>query len=159
AILVGLAASLPALKLAFRSLQEAYAPPDRPWFHDDILYETFSHLEPHEAARAGLVCTRWHRNSGRASYSRVVIVSASPSSRTLARTLLTCPHLRRYVQHLTVIHCTPLEPRLYEWIGLLPARSLKTCRYMGLTDVVLALEDMPAVDTAATAEAYGLGFK
>ncbi len=118
-------------------------PLHRVWYSDDILYEIFSYLEPADAARAGLVCTHWHRNAAHASYREVTLHTSSTFSRSLASTLLYNPDLRRHVRHLIVVHCAWYpQDHLYEWVRLIPPHSLQTCRIFGVPEATTRLQAM-----------------
>ncbi|KAL1950869.1 hypothetical protein VTO73DRAFT_18 [Trametes versicolor] len=153
--------SLHALGLALSQLifRLSKPPLHRLWYSDDILYEIFSYLDPADAAQAGLVCTHWHRNAAHASYREVHLHTSSTFSRSLARTLLHKPRLRRHVRHLTVVHCAwHPQNHLYEWVRLLPPYSLPTCRIFGVPDVTMKLQATIAVLKVRTEIAY-FGYK
>ncbi|OJT05617.1 hypothetical protein TRAPUB_3540 [Trametes pubescens] len=152
-------ASLHAVGLALARLTQR-PPQNKPWLPDDILYEVFSHLDPADAAQAGLVCAQWHRNAAQASYREVSLHTSSPFSRSLARTLMNNPRLRRYVRHLTVVHCAPLpQEHLYEWIYLLPPFSLKTFRVFALPEPTEKLRSAIVVGTAPITEIALFGYQ
>ncbi|KAH9854500.1 hypothetical protein C2E23DRAFT_75884 [Lenzites betulinus] len=133
AVLVGVVL-LPVIKLTVPYLKRL-AHPLAPisCLNDDLLYEIFSYLDPKEAARAALVCARWHHNATHAAYNSIFLHSTSPSSYALSRTLLACPHLCTHVQHVTVLHCTPdCRDSLYAWLDYLPGGSLKSCRVISV---------------------------
>ncbi|KAL1951099.1 hypothetical protein VTO73DRAFT_248 [Trametes versicolor] len=157
-IIFGLA-SLYAVGLALAPVNQRPAE-NKSWLPDDILYEVFSYLDPADAAQAGLVCADWHRNAAHASYREVSLHTSSPFSRSLARTLLNNPRLRRYVRHLTVVHCAPTpKEHLYEWIYLLPPFSLKTCRVFGLPEHTEKLRNAVVVGTTPMMEIALFGYK
>ncbi|EIW63727.1 uncharacterized protein TRAVEDRAFT_41157 [Trametes versicolor FP-101664 SS1] len=161
AVLFGLA-SLHAAGLALARLKQRLpdAPRNKAWLPDDILYEVFSYLDPADAAQAGLVCAQWHRNAAQASYREVSLHTSSRFSRSLARTLLNNPRLRRYVRHLAVVHCAPMpQEHLYEWVYLLPPFSLKAFRIFGLPEPTEKLRSAVVVGTTPITEIALFGYK
>ncbi|KAI0640330.1 hypothetical protein C8Q77DRAFT_1086018 [Trametes polyzona] len=155
-------ASLQAASLAaiVRIPSKLSGPPQaKPWFRDDVLYEIFSYLDPPDAAHAGLVCTHWYRNATQAMYRSVTLHASSRASHVLARMLRDREDLRRRVRHLTVLHCTPFpQDELYEWVALLPARALATCRLLVVCEWTWALELELAYETAGSTERVAFGW-
>ncbi|KAH9854506.1 hypothetical protein C2E23DRAFT_76260 [Lenzites betulinus] len=126
--------------------------------NDDVLYEIFSYLDPKDAARAALVCVRWHHNATHAAYNSVFLHSTSPSSHVLSRTLLVHPHLRTHVQHVTVLHCTPDHIiSLYKWLDHLPEGSLKSCRVISVFGKINSTFASPAWFNAEILELTEVG--
>lgn len=156
AVIVGLA-SLQALAILLLRLDLRLPDPspDQIWFRDDILYQIFSHLDPEDAAQAGLVCKHWHRNAAHASYREVTLHTSSPFSRSLAHTLLHHPDLRLCVRHLTVVHSMAYpQEHLYKWVYLLPPSSLKTCRIFGVPRCTDKLRKAMMAHAARTETVY-----
>ncbi|OJT05623.1 hypothetical protein TRAPUB_3546 [Trametes pubescens] len=156
AVILGLA-SLQALAITLLRLDLRLPDPspDKPWFRDDVLYQVFSHLDPQDAAQAGLVCKHWHRNAAHASYREVTLLTFSPFSRSLAHTLLHHPDLRLCVRHLTVVHSMMYpQEHLYEWVYLLPPSSLKTCRIFGVPKCTDKLRKAMMAHAARTETVY-----
>lgn len=156
AVILGLA-SLQALAITLLRLDLRLPDPspDKIWFRDDILYQIFSHLDPEDAAQAGLVCKHWHRNAAHASYREVTLHTSSPFSRSLAHTLLHHPDLRLCVRHLTVVHSMAYpQEHLYKWVYLLPPSSLKTCRIFGVPRCTDKLRKAMMAHAARTETVY-----
>ncbi|CDO68480.1 hypothetical protein BN946_scf184499.g5 [Trametes cinnabarina] len=140
----------PALSRLIEPITHSY---DRPCYVDDILQGIFSWLSPNDAARAALVCTRWHRSATPAAYSHVVLRFWTPSAFRLARTLSVSAHLRQHVRHLTLIcfdpdaRCPPLD-----WLADLPLDLLRSLRVVGPIALYERIATCPALTHAAAVE-------
>lgn len=101
---------------------------------------------------AALVCRMWAEPAQAALYRELCFfpLDNRPRDQLLARTMRTCPHLRRLVRRLSLItlwtHAPMLE--LCDWIQLLPSHGLREFQWTWIRGHIFpALVESPAICT------------
>ncbi|RPD55917.1 hypothetical protein L227DRAFT_579389 [Lentinus tigrinus ALCF2SS1-6] len=124
-----------------------------PWLHRDVLDHIFEHGPlDRTLSNAALVCRYWTAPAQAALYHDVSFfpLDNRPRDLLLARTMRTCPHLRRYVRRLSLITLWTHSPtpELCDWISHLPAHCLREFHWTWIRGHILpSIISSPAIRT------------
>ncbi|KAL6301178.1 hypothetical protein BKA93DRAFT_490055 [Sparassis latifolia] len=120
-------------------------------WNEDVLYHIFSSALSQDLLQAALVCRDWSPTARRLLYSRIFFDSDAPNASALARTLRTCPHLRKFVRFLSVTSgLSTRDATIFDWLELIPEHGLRevTVKLLGRNDQFAQLVlQSPAVRT------------
>lgn len=132
-----------------------------PQLNQDILDNVFAYGPLDKTlSSAAMVCRMWAESAQAALYRELFFfpLDNRPRDQLLARTMRTCPHLRRLVRRLSLITLwthAPM-PELCDWIPLLPAQCLHEFQWTWIRGhIIPTLVDSPAIRTVSRIQLRG----
>ncbi|KAI0756819.1 hypothetical protein C8Q80DRAFT_1264832 [Daedaleopsis nitida] len=132
-----------------------------PVINQDVLGHIFEHGPMDKTlCGAAAVCKAWYSPAQAALYREIFFfpLDNRPRDVLLARTMRTCPHLRRHVRRLSLITLWTHSPtpELCDWIQCLPSHSLHDFQWTWIRGEILpAIIASPAISTISSIQLRG----